>query len=78
MREDPARGQDELQEKINSYLSFAQDGEMHRLYTESIGKRLPLELDTYSPPDDTALAFVARVRDQLLTDRISFTIRILD
>ena len=68
----------ELQAKINAYLSFALDGEMYRLYPESVGKQLRLELDTYSPPDDTALTFIAQVRDKLVNDRIAFVVRILD
>ena len=55
----------ELQEKFNTYLSFALDGEMAESYPHYLGKRVRLQLNCFFPPDSTAFAFLDQVKEAL-------------
>jgi hypothetical protein len=65
----------QLQEKINAYLSFALDGEMHEAYPQLEGKPLRLLLDCMTAPDSTSLGFLGMVRDQIAFQGIALEVR---
>ncbi len=52
----------ELQEKLNTYLSFALDGQLTRDYPAAIGAPVRIRIDLYSQPDDFILEFFRRFR----------------
>ena len=66
----------QLQEKINTYLSFALDGEMAESYPAFVGKTVRLQLECAEPPDVRALEFIGMVRDQIAFQGIKFEIRV--
>jgi len=52
-----------LQEKLNVYLSFAQDGEMEETYPETLGKKVLLRIDLYATPAPSVLDFIGCYRE---------------
>jgi hypothetical protein len=64
----------ELQEKLNAYLSFVLDGELIDEYPKLVGKRVRIQLRTVHDPDERALEFIGRVREQLDLQRIIFEV----
>lgn len=67
----------QLQAKINTYLTFALDGEMTRKFPESRGKRLRLQLDCVNEPDAAGWRFIELVREKLRNDDIEFVVNLL-
>jgi hypothetical protein len=67
----------QLQDKINTYLSFALDGQMARHYPESVGKRIRLQLDCVSEPDADVARFIDLVREKLEPDGIRFVVNLI-
>jgi hypothetical protein len=68
----------QIQEKINSYLSFALDGEMAETYPHLAGKPLGLRLDCFQYPDDKTIDFLDRIEQQLAKEKITFLMRVLE
>jgi hypothetical protein len=66
----------QLQEKINTYLAFALDGEMAETYPAFAAKTVRLQLDCAEPPDARALEFISMVREQIAFQGIKFEIRV--
>ena len=66
----------QLQEKINTYLSFALDGEMHEEYPQFQGKPLRLQLDCHAVPDERTRNLLQQVRDQIAFQEIDFQVRV--
>jgi hypothetical protein len=67
----------QLQEKINTYLAFALDGEMAETYPAFVGKTVRLQLDCAEPPGARTLEFIGMVRDQIAFQGIKFEIRVI-
>lgn len=67
----------QLQEKINTYLSFALDGEMTEAYPEFVGKKARLQLECPEQPDARTLDFIEVVRRQIAFQEIRFVIKIV-
>jgi hypothetical protein len=65
----------ELQEKINSYASFATDGQLVEKYPELSGKPVRLELRCVSPPDPKTAGFVEMVRGKLREQGLDFRVQ---
>lgn len=59
-----------LQEKLNSYLRFITSGQMARLYPESAGKSVAIQIDLYEKPDEATTTFVDEVRSVLRKSQI--------
>lgn len=55
----------QLQEKLNTYLSFALDGELAEAYPALRDKRVRLRLECATPPDETVIQFLRVVREQV-------------
>jgi hypothetical protein len=74
----PWRGEEtqlfQLQEKLNAYLSFVLDGELSEAYPNFTAKPVRIQLRTVHEPDETALAFISRIREQLDLQRIEFEV----
>lgn len=66
----------QLQEKINTYLSFALDGEMHEEYPQFKGKPVRLQLDCHALPDERTRYFLQQVRDQIAFQEIDLQVRV--
>ena len=62
----------ELQEKINTYVSFARDGEMLEKYPELARKPVALELRCVSPPDPKTARFLEMARQRLTEVGLAF------
>jgi hypothetical protein len=67
----------QLQEKINTYLSFLLDGQMAREYPESVGKPVRIQLDCVAEPDGNAAHFIELVREKLRSERIRFVVKLV-
>lgn len=65
----------ELQEKINSYASFASDGQLIKQYPELAGKPVRLELRCVSPPDPKTAGFLEMVRGKLTEEGLAFGVQ---
>lgn len=68
----------QLQEKLNNYLKFALDGELHRKYPLAVGKHVRIRLDFHQPPDDMTLRFIDLARDQIGEEGIDLDLHILE
>jgi hypothetical protein len=68
----------QLQEKVNNYLSFALDGQMVKLYPESTGKSVRLQLDCNRLPDQDTLRFIEQLREHIKPLGIPFVVNVLD
>lgn len=67
----------ELQEKVNAYLSFALDGEMHHHFPQFNGLTVHLRLDTVEPPSPRAEHFIGVIREQIAFQGILFSVRVV-
>jgi len=52
----------ELQQKVNSYLSFALDGELRKKYPDSADRSAPLQLECDKSRDPTTDKFIGQLR----------------
>ena len=66
----------QLQEKVNSYLAFALDGEMHEAYPDLAHKPLRIELLCLAPPDAATLHLLELVRAQIAFQGIRLEVRV--
>ena len=55
----------QISEKVENYVSFALYGQMTKLYPESLGKRIRLQLDCESSPDSKTARFLEGIRKRL-------------
>lgn len=67
----------ELQEKVNAYLSFALDGEMHAHFPQFSELTVHLRLDTVEPPTPQAEHFIGIIREQIGFQGILFSVRVM-
>ena len=65
----------QLQEKINSYASFASDGQLIEKYPELAGKPVRLELRCVGAPDPNTASFLDIVRGRLREEGLSFSVK---
>jgi Family of unknown function (DUF6572) len=68
----------QLQRKVNGYLAFALDGQLTRMYPESVGKPIRLQLDCLLPPDAATKRFIELAKEQTEQHGISFVVNVLD
>jgi len=68
----------EIQEKINSYLSFILDGEMTESFPHLAGKPVVIQLDCTQYPDDKTIDFLDRIQKELGKQGISFILRVIE
>lgn len=66
----------QVQEKVNSYLSFARDGEMAESYPDFVTKPLRLQLECGEYPDPQTVDFLDKLRADLLTQKVNFVVRV--
>lgn len=67
----------ELQEKVNTYLSFALDGEMLEQLPQLAGKKLRLQLDCVDQPDPKTEYFLGLIQQQIGFQDIKFTVSLV-
>ncbi len=67
----------ELQEKLNTYLSFAIDGEMNEAYPQYRGKQIRVQLNCFFSPDSATFAFLDQVKEAL-PEGVTFAVCIPD
>ena len=67
----------QLQEKVNSYLSFALDGEMTDAFPHLAGKPVRLQLDCALPPDLMTEHFITAVREHIALQDMKFAVRVV-
>jgi hypothetical protein len=67
----------QLQEKINTYLAFALDGEMAEAYPALASRRLRLQLDCVGMPDSSVVEFLSVVREQISFQDINLEVRVM-
>lgn len=63
----------QLQDKVNRYLDFALDGEMHRKLPETVGQPVHVRLFYVNEPHHTALDFLDSLRTELSKFNVRFT-----
>jgi hypothetical protein len=68
----------QLQEKLNAYVSFVLDGEMHEAYPALAGKSVEIQLRTVYEPSERALEFIGLAREQLDLQGIGFEVVRID
>ncbi|MGC3992079.1 MAG: hypothetical protein QM796_20775 [Chthoniobacteraceae bacterium] len=68
----------QLQEKLNTYLSFALDGELAEAFPQMAGKKVRIQLDTPKMPDERTLDFLQSVYDQIALQEIRFELHVTD
>jgi hypothetical protein len=67
----------ELQEKLNTYVSFALDGEMAEAYPALAAKPLRIQLDCAGMPGPDVVEFLGIVREQIGFQGINFEVRVM-
>ena len=65
----------QLQEKINSYASFASEGPLTEKYPELAGKPVRLELRCVGRPDPKTASFLNMARERLEEEGLAFTVK---
>ncbi|MEW5851592.1 MAG: DUF6572 domain-containing protein [Myxococcota bacterium] len=65
-----------LQAKLNSYMTFALDGEMYRRYPESEGKQVIIRLDLDHPPDEKTRATLEKLRAAIEAEDVGFELHV--
>jgi hypothetical protein len=61
-----------LQDKINNYLSFAKDGQLHELYPETKDKDIVIRLNAFEEVDSEALGFFEIAAEVLAEEGVKF------
>ena len=64
----------QLQEKLNSYLSFALDGEMTEQLPQLAGRRVRISLACAEPPPEPVVSLLAKVREQIAFQGVGLTV----
>ena len=64
----------QLQEKLNSYLSFALDGEMTEQLPQLTGRPVRISLACAEPPPEPVVTLLAKVREQIAFQGIGLTV----
>lgn len=64
----------QLQEKLNSYLSFALDGEMTEQLPQLAGRPVRISLACAEPPPEPVVSLLAKVREQIAFQGIGLTV----
>jgi hypothetical protein len=64
----------QLQEKLNSYVSFALDGEMAEQLPQLANRPLRVQLNCAEPPPAHVVEFLAKVREQVSFQGINFVV----
>ncbi|MEI8342636.1 MAG: DUF6572 domain-containing protein [Verrucomicrobiota bacterium] len=67
----------QFQEKLNTYLSFALDGEMLEAYPQFEGKKVRLQLECQAKPDPRTQEFISVVQRQISFQEIKFEVKIV-
>ncbi len=64
----------QLQEKLNSYLSFALDGEMTEQLPQLAGRPVRISLACAEPPPESVVSLLAKVREQIAFQGVGLTV----
>lgn len=64
----------QLQEKLNSYMSFALDGELAEQLPQLAGKPVRIQLNCSEQPPENVVAFLGKVREQIGYQGINFVV----
>jgi hypothetical protein len=72
-----ARETAELEEKAQTYASFALDGQLVRTYPEAAGRPVTIQLDCPSQPEGHTAAVIAELKERLQKSGIKFELNIL-
>jgi len=67
----------QLQEKLNTYLSFALDGEMAESYPDLVKLPLRVQIDCVTRPEGATLDFLSHVHDQIAFQGIKLEVRVM-
>lgn len=67
----------QLQEKINTYASFALDGQLHKKYPEMTGRQVCIELRCVDRPDPKTSGFLDSVSEKLEAEGLGFRIKLI-
>ena len=63
----------QLQDKLNTYLTYALEGQFHGEHPEAKGCAIRIHLDCEYPPDPVSLGFIDAARDAIAEHNIEFT-----
>lgn len=66
----------QLQEKINNYLSFVLDGQLARTYAEYKNKKVVFQLNCSFPPDARTHTFLEQVKNALGQYEIDWIVKV--
>jgi hypothetical protein len=66
----------QFQEKLNTYLSFALDGEMAEAYPHFAGKKLRVQLECLEHPDARMNEFIDLVKRQIGFQGVDFVVKV--
>ena len=65
-----------LQDKLNSYIAFAESGEVYESYPDARGRALRIDVVCKHEPDQVGEEFLARARTILRDARLALTWRV--
>ena len=66
----------QLQEKINTYVAFALDGEMIEAFPAYAGKKVRIQLNCPAVPDARTIDFLENIRGHLTSEGVNFTVQV--
>ena len=61
-----------LQDKLNAYLQFIENGQIYEAYPNANGKKITIEIKAKFIPDSEALKFLNLCKDQIEAAGINF------
>jgi hypothetical protein len=75
--DDPASQFDQIVAKTNTYLAFAQGGQLASIYPASVGKPVRFQLDCAESPTDQMLPGLDQLTQQLQGLQFRFVINVM-
>jgi hypothetical protein len=63
-----------IQEKLNAYAIYALDGQMHRMYPDSVGKPVSIVIRPVEPPPPDIAKFIDQIAAILAKDGLTVTV----
>ncbi|MHC4954516.1 MAG: DUF6572 domain-containing protein [Planctomycetota bacterium] len=63
----------QLQDKLNTYLTYALEGQFHGEHPEAEGEKIRIHLDCEFPPDAVSMGFLDAAREAIAEHNIEFS-----
>ena len=67
-----------FQDKLNNYMSFALDGQMHKKYPDTIGLSVIISIDFLENESETIIDFLKKTKNIFLKEGVTLEWRVVE